>query len=313
MTPHMRIVVTGGAGFIGSHLVDRLVGDGHAVTVVDDLSSGKRSNVNRRAALRVIDVVSPRLGKIFTAFRPNAVFHLAAQKNIRTSFDSPLFDARVNILGSLRVAECARASGTKILIFPSTAGVYPAEGNMPIPETARVDPASPYAIAKLATEQYLDFFHRIFGIRTVTLRYANVYGPRQDPGGEAGVVAIFIEKLMRHKPMVVNGRGTQTRDYVYVDDVVSANIAALTHAVHGQFNIGTGRETSVNQLVRTLAAVSGRRGAVRHGPAIRGEVPRNALDARRARRYLGWTPSMRLDEGLRRTLEWFMSTSGTAR
>lgn len=296
--------MTGGAGFIGSHLVDRLLGLGHRVIVVDDLSTGLRKHVNPRAVFVKMDIRSSRLSAAFRRFRPAAVFHLAAQKNLRTSADLPLFDADVNIMGSLNVIECSRKYGVRTLIFASSAAVYGEATRVPTPEHWIPDPVTPYGIAKHAVERYLDFFGRTTTLRTVSLRYANVYGPRQDAKGEAGVVAIFAQRLLSGKSPVVNGTGRQTRDYVYVDDVVSANITAMSRNVHGVFNIGTGRQTSVNALASAMVRLSGAKGSVAHGAAVSGDVRRSALDSARIRRELRWKPRVSLNQGLEKTLEW---------
>ncbi len=301
------VVVTGGAGFIGSHLVDRLIVLGHRVTVIDDLSAGLRKHVNPRAAFVKMDIRSSRLGAAFRRFRPAAVFHLAAQKNLRTSADKPLFDADVNIMGSLNVIECSRRYGVRTLVFASSAAVYGEAARVPTPETWIPDPVTPYGIAKHAVDRYLGFFGAASALRTVSLRYANVYGPRQDAKGEAGVVAIFAQRLIRGKPLVVNGTGGQTRDYVYVDDVVSANVAAMRTHVRGTFNVGTGRQTSVNALASAMLRTSRADVPIRHGPAVPGDVLRSALESAHARRQLRWKSTVPLSEGLKRTLSWIRS------
>lgn len=300
-----RIIVTGGAGFIGSHLVDRLIADGNRVTVIDDLSTGKRSNVHRNATLVHMDIRWPRLAGVFRRVRPDVVFHLAAQKNVRDSIENPLFDADVNIMGSLNVIEQSRKFGVKKFIFSSTGGALYGDGvTLPTPETVPPRPLSPYGVAKFAIEQYLAFYQQEFGMRSVSLRYANVFGPRQDPKGEAGVVAIFAERFLKGRPLIINGSGSQTRDYVYVDDVVRANITAMKHAVTGEVNIGTGIETSVNELTKVMAREYGSRMTITHGPAITGEVRRSALRCVKATKEFGWRPRASLREGIRKTFVW---------
>lgn len=301
----MKILVTGGAGFIGSHVVDRYVAQGHQVVVVDNLSTGRGEFVNPRATLHVADIRSPRLAKIFDAERPEAVNHLAAQMDLRRSVVDPGFDAQVNILGTLNLLECARRSSVKRLIFASTGGAIYGDGaEPPTPEDHPTRPASPYGIAKLAVEHYLACWETLYGIRTLALRYANVYGPRQNSAGEAGVVAIFAHRLVTGSAAVINGDGEQTRDYVYVDDVAEANLRALErHDLSGAVNIGTGIETSVNELFRQLARAADARAEPRHGPPKPGEQRRSALDSSLAKRLLDWTPRVSLDEGLRRTVD----------
>jgi len=301
----VKILVTGGAGFIGSHVVDLYIATGHQVVVVDNLSTGCGEFVNPRATLRVADIRSPRLAEIFEAERPEVVNHHAAQMDLRRSVVDPEFDARVNILGSLNLLECCRRSGVKRVLFASTGGAIYGDGAQPpTPEDHPPRPASPYGISKLAVEHYLSCWEALYGIRALALRYANVYGPRQNPAGEAGVVAIFAHRLVSGEVAVINGDGEQTRDYVYVGDVAEANLRALErHDLTGAVNIGTGVETSVNELFRLLALVADVRGEARHGPPKPGEQRRSALDAALAKRLLGWTPRVGLDEGLRRTVD----------
>lgn len=305
----MNVLVTGGAGFIGSHLVDRLIAGRHRVVVVDDLSTGRRSNVNPRARFVKMDVRSPRLGRVFAAYRPDAVLHLAAQKNVRTSVENPKFDADINVMGSLNVIERAGKTRVRTFVFASSAAVYADATRIPIAESSRCAPVTPYGIAKYAVEQYLDVYGRQYGMRTVSLRFANVYGPRQDAKGEAGVVAIFARRLLRGLPLVVNGSGQQTRDFIYVGDVVSANLAALGSTVRGAFNIGTGTQTSVNALAREILAASGSSVAVRHGPRVKGEVQRSCLAWRRAGNAFRWKPAVKLRDGVRSTVVWFSEAS----
>ena len=309
----MRILVTGGAGFIGSNVVDRCLAGGHEVAVVDDLSAGSPANVARRARLHRVDVRSSELDAVFAAERPEVVSHHAAQVSVRRSVDEPIADAEINVLGSLNVLETARRHGVRRVIFASTGGAIYGEmsaGTM-ADERHPCRPRSPYAVAKLAVEHYLDGYRTAGGLETVVLRYANVYGPRQDPHGEAGVIAIFIQRVLAGLTPVIYGDGEQVRDFVYVDDVVRANVAALgvPAAEPVVLNIGTGRGTTVNALWRALAAVARPGVSPYHEPARAGDVLRSVLDPSRARAALGWEPEVGLEDGLRRTWEWFVANA----
>lgn len=299
-------LVTGGAGFIGSHIVDRAIADGHRVVVVDNLVTGKTSNVNPKAIFVKMDVQDARLASVFKKYRPTIVSHHAAQMDVRKSVADPLFDARTNILGTVNVLECARQFGTKKFIFASSGGtVYGDAKKIPTPETHSTHPIAPYGVAKLAGEQYCYYYWKQYGLPYVALRYANVYGPRQRGDGEAGVVAIFIEKLLRGEQPIINGDGKQTRDYTYVDDIVRANVYAATRSFVGAVNIGTGKETNVNALFRMLARSANRKVPERHGPAKPGESRRSAINARYALTKLGWKPETSLRAGLQKTVAWF--------
>lgn len=302
----MKVLVTGGAGFIGSHLVDRLILEGHDVAVVDNLSTGKRKNVNRRAKLYKVDIQSPRIQRVFRNERPSVVMHLAAQMDVRRSVKDPVFDAQVNILGTLNVLEQAFNHGTRKVVFASSGGaIYGEQEAFPAPETHPTRPVSPYGISKLCGEHYLSYYQRMSGIQVVSMRYANVYGPRQDPYGEAGVVAIFIQRMLAGEQPVINGNGRQTRDFVYVDDVVDANLAVMGQAIQGIYNVGTGTETTVNELFTMLQELTGSSCRELHGPARKGEQSRSVVDPMRVRKELGWEPRVSLKEGLKRTVEFF--------
>jgi UDP-glucose 4-epimerase len=303
----VRILVTGGAGFIGSHVVDAFVAAGHQVAVLDDLSTGKRVRVNDQARLHVADLRSDRLAEVFESERPEVVAHLAAQAAVRRSVDDPVFDASVNILGSLNLLECCQRFGVRRIIYSSSGGAgYGDTETLPTPESHPTHPTSPYGITKVAVEMYVQAWGPLFGIRGISLRYANVYGPRQDPEGEAGVVAIFCHRLLAGQALLINGDGEQTRDYVYVEDVAAANLLALEHPeVVGGVNIGTGIETSVKELYRTLALAAGLETRAEHGPPRPGEQRRSCLDPALAKRCLRWTPTVSLHDGLGRTLEFF--------
>ncbi|MBS0170914.1 MAG: SDR family oxidoreductase [Nitrospira sp.] len=302
----MKVLVTGGAGFIGSHVVDRLLQEGHDVVVVDNLVTGKRKNVPKAAQFYKLDIENPKLERVFRNERPAVVFHLAAQMNVRRSVEDPMFDAQVNVLGTLNVLEQASKHGARKVIFSSSGGaIYGEQLTFPAPETHVTQPLSPYGISKLCGEHYLFYYQRMSGIQVVSLRYANVYGPRQDPEGEAGVVAIFIQKMLRGEQAVVNGNGRQTRDFVYVEDVVEANLMAMGPDVEGVYNVGTGIETSVNDLFRIVVDLTKVEFREVHGPAKRGEQARSVIDCTKLHRSLGWDPKVDLREGLRRTVDFF--------
>lgn len=292
--------MTGGAGFIGSNLVDALVARGDEVTVVDDLSSGKRANLNPAAAFVERDI---RDGIELDG--AEVVFHLAAQADVQTSVREPDRDAQVNVVGTVRVAEAARLAGAQV-VFSSTGGAIYGECDGPADEGTRLAPMSPYGIAKLCAEQYLTGWNRIHGTRNVVLRFANVYGPRQDSGLEGGVVSIFLERMARGDETVIYGDGGQTRDFVYVGDVVDSLLAAAGRD-GGTFNIGTGSETSVLELHEACRAVSGRGDAARFEPARLGDARRSVLGVALAARELGWSARVSLDEGLRHTWAWLVS------
>jgi UDP-glucose 4-epimerase len=297
----VRAIVTGGAGFIGSHVADALVARGDEVHVLDNLSRGSRENVPEGGRLHEGDIRSDA-DAAFDEVRPEACFHLAAQADVRVSVEDPAFDADVNVLGTLRVLEAARRHGTKI-VFSSTGGAIYGECEAPAPEDAERRPLAPYGTSKLAGEEYLATYNRLYGSGHVSLRYGNVYGPRQDPHGEAGVVAIFMGLLLGDGTPRIFGDGSQTRDYVFVGDVVDATLAALDHP-GGVLNVGTGVETSVLELYDAIARVAGIEREAAHAPARLGELQRSVLDPGRAERELGWRARHSLDDGLRATWEW---------
>ncbi len=302
----MKILVTGGAGFIGSHIVDALVAKGHRLVVVDNLSTGSKRFVNPRAKFYKADIRSPRLEKIVKNERPEAVFHHAAQMDVRRSVAEPLFDAQTNILGTIRLfTACARAGVRTIVLASSGGAVYGDDVEIPTPETANPQPMSPYGISKLAGEHYLRYTGAHHRLHWVALRYANVYGPRQNSRGEAGVVAIFSERMLAGQHPIINGDGRQTRDFVYVDDVVSANLAAFKTRLSGIYNIGTGRQTSVNTVSRLVAHAAEFKGNIPHGRAKKGEQRRSAIDCHMAKKILGWSPKVDIEEGIGQTVEWF--------
>jgi UDP-glucose 4-epimerase len=298
----LRVVVTGGAGFIGSHVVEALLARGDDVTVVDDLSSGKRENVPEGAPLVVADV-REGIDAVYDEVRPEVCFHLAAQVDVRVSVERPAHDASVNVLGTIALLEAARRHGTQ-LVFSSTGGAIYGECDGPAPEEAERRPLAPYGVSKLAGEEYLAAYNRLYGSGHVSLRYGNVYGPRQDPHGEAGVVAIFLGRLAAGEAPRIFGDGQQTRDYVYAGDAAAATLAA-TGRDGGVFNVGTGVETSVLDLYETCRRVAGASLEAVEAPARLGELQRSVLDVALAERELGWRAEVPLEEGLRRTWEWF--------
>jgi len=307
----MRALVTGGAGFIGSHVVDALIARGDDVAVIDNLSTGREENLRGATAagaiLHRVDIREPaEVQAVFDACKPEVVFHLAAQIDVRHSVADPAYDARINVEGTINVLEAARRAEVSRVVNTSTGGaIYGETDELPTPETAEPKPLAAYGQSKYCAERYCGWFERLHGLSTVTVRYGNVFGPRQDPLGEAGVVAIFCGKLLSGETAVIFGDGAQTRDYVYVGDVVTANLAAAERGdARGEFNIGTGSETSVLEIVAALRTASGDNGFTpTHDPPRLGEVQRSALDVTRARVELGWQAEMDLAEGLRITLD----------
>jgi UDP-glucose 4-epimerase len=303
-----KVLVTGGAGFIGSHLVDRLVQEGNQVIVVDNLSTGKRKNVNKNATFYKMDIQSKRIERVFRNERPLIVVHLAAQMNVRHSTEDPGFDAQVNILGTINVLEHAVKHGVRKVTFASSGGaIYGEQEIFPASESHRTDPLSPYGISKLAGEKYLAYYDNAMGLRYVALRFANVYGPRQDSEGEAGVVAIFSKLMLNGGQPIINGTGKQTRDFVYVDDVVEAIMVTLEEDIQGIFNVGTGQETTVNECYGIIKELTKSQCKDLYGAAKKGEQFRSVLDVTKIREKFGWDPQVTLQEGLQRTVEFFRS------
>ncbi|APT89886.1 UDP-glucose 4-epimerase [Corynebacterium sphenisci DSM 44792] len=310
----MQTMVTGGAGFIGSHLVDRLIAEGHSVVAVDDLSRGREANLAGAAAaagdrleLVVADLREADLDALVGRVRPEVIFHLAAQVDVRASVADPVADAELNVLATVRLAEAARRHGVRKIVHTSSGGsVYGAPEALPVSEATPVNPMSPYAAAKLAGESYLNVFRHLYGLDCTHIAPANVYGPRQDPHGEAGVVAIFAGRLLAGRPTRVFGDGSNTRDYVYVGDVVDAFVRAAGEVAGGmRLNIGTGVETSDRRLHTLVAEAAGAADEPELAPARLGDVPRSALDAQLARELLGWAPRVELAEGVARTVAYF--------
>jgi UDP-glucose 4-epimerase len=308
----MNVLVTGGAGFIGSHIVDAYINAGHAVSIVDDLSTGKKSNINPRAKFHQADIRDAKaMEKIFAGEKVDVVNHHAAQMDVRRSVADPAFDASINIVGMLTFLEAAVRSGVRKVVFASSGGaIYGEQDYFPADEKHPTRPISPYGVAKLSTEQYLYYYKAVFGVDGICLRYANVYGPRQNPEGEAGVIAIFATKMLTGGQPVINGPGTQTRDYVFVGDVVKANVLALGHQGSAIFNIGTGVETDVNMLFRELKKQTGSACEEKHAEGKKGEQLRSVLNNGKIREALGWTPGVTLAEGMRQTVEFFKGQSG---
>ena len=303
----MKIMVTGGAGFIGSHVVDAFIAEGHQVLVVDDLSTGKREHVNPAARFYHVDIRDEEsLSEVLQLEKPEVIAHQAARANVRESMEKPVLYADVNVLGSLRLLELARKSGVRKVIYASTGGaVYGEPDYLPVDEDHPVRPLDPYGASKHHVVHYLYLYRRNYGLEYTILRYPNVYGPRQDPLGEAGVVAIFTGQMLTGRHPVIFGSGEQQRDFVYVTDVARANVLALTRGDGGLYNIGSGIGTSVNQIFAALQQATGYQGPRLHGPAKLGEVFRVYLDASRARCELGWEPSIPLQEGINRTVQYF--------
>ncbi len=302
----MKILITGGAGFIASHVADLLIDNGHAIVIVDDLSNGRRENINPHAAFYHASILDQTLADIFRKEKPEVVIHHAAQISVRNSVQDPLNDMEINIRGSLLLLEQCKNCRVQKFIFSSTGGaLYGEQDYFPADENHPTRPLSPYAIAKLSVEKYLFFYHTTHRLPYTVLRYANVYGPRQDPFGEAGVIAIFSQKMLKGDQPVINGDGNQTRDFVYVGDVARANLLALNHQVTGEINIGTGIETSINTIFHEIRSLLAPATPAVHGPAMPGEQLRSVLSCKKAHAVLGWEPTVPLTEGLRHTVDFF--------
>jgi UDP-glucose 4-epimerase len=302
----VKILVTGGAGFIGSHIVDAFLSAGHEVVVVDDLSTGFRHNLAPGVPLHVADIRDPKLSEVFENEKPEVVCHQAARANVRESFEKPLLYAEVNVLGSLNVLECCRRFNVRKMIYASTGGaVYGAPEQLPVTEQHPINPLDPYGASKHHVEHYMYLYEKSYGVSYTSLRYPNVYGPRQNPFGEAGVVAIFARQMLDRKQPVINGSGEQERDFVSVTDIARANLLALNKGDGEIMNIGSGLATSINAIYSALSDLTGFGKKAVYGPAKAGEVYRIFLNADRAKRILEWTPNVSLVEGLRATVEYF--------
>ena len=313
----MKILVTGGAGFIGSHVVDELIQKKHKVVVVDDLSSGKRENLNRKAKFYKLDICSPKIAQIFKKEKFDAVFHLAAQINARNSIKDPFFDAKINILGFLNVLQNILYYGNKWgklpkFIFSSTGGaLYGETKRIPTVETHPITSESPYGLAKKTTEEYLALYHKVTGLDFISLRYSNVYGPRQDGSKESGVISIFINRIIEGKPFIIFGNGKVTRDFVYIDDIVKANLLALKESTKSWslkkrfLNIGTAREISITKLAKLILKIIGSELSIIYNPAKAGDIQRSALDYNKIKKLLGWSPEYTLEQGIKKTLRYY--------
>ncbi|MDE2683475.1 MAG: NAD-dependent epimerase/dehydratase family protein [Chloroflexota bacterium] len=310
MTESTKVLVTGGAGFIGSHLVNGLLDNGYSVTVVDDLSSGQLRNLDHRATFYHAPVNDPRISQIVQREGPEIIFHLAAQSSVRQSTLDPVADADSNVLGTIRLLSVAAAEGVDKIVFSSTGGaIYGNPDTIPCDEDTPVNPLTPYALSKYVSELYLELFNRTYGLQYTILRYANVYGPGQDPNGEAGVIAIFAGMMLRGRSPSIYGDGLQERDFVYVSDVVEANLAAAYRGDGRTYNIGTGEPVTINRIHSLLQEFTEFRQEPVYRPRRAGEVLQIALDPGRAAKELGWEPRVSLEEGLRRSVDYVREAS----
>jgi UDP-glucose 4-epimerase len=304
----MKILITGGAGFIGSHIQDAYLAQGHEVAVLDNLLTGRKENLNKKSRFYEEDIRSARIDSIIKEFRPDILNLHAAQMDVRKSVEDPKYDCDVNGMGFLNLLEAGRKWGVRKVVFASSGGaVYGEQVAYPADESHPTNPVSPYGITKLLGDKYLQFYQDTHGMDFVSLRYANVYGPRQNPHGEAGVVAIFTTKLLSGQIPTINGDGLQTRDYVFVEDVVRANILALQEEARGIYNIGTGVETNVVEIYQTLARVLGVDKKAKHGPAKPGEQQRSVISSEKIKKELAWRPESSLAQGLEKTVAYFRS------
>jgi UDP-glucose 4-epimerase len=304
----MKILVTGGAGFIASQIVDAYLREGHIVYILDNLSTGFERNINPKAYFINSDITDSKILDLFTKEKFEIVNHHAAQIDVRKSVNDPIFDANTNILGTINLLQCCIKTGVKKFMFASTGGaVYGEQEYFPADEKHPTNPVSPYGITKLTIEKYLYFYKNEYGLNYTILRYANVYGPRQNPFGEAGVVAIFVNKLLKNENPIINGDGNQTRDYVFVEDVVKANVLTLNSQSADIYNVGTTVETSVNDLFSKLNSIAGNKAIEKHGPSAKGEQARSVITSEKLFQKFNWKPSVKIDEGLRKTFDSFKS------
>jgi UDP-glucose 4-epimerase len=304
----MKILVTGGAGFIASQIVDAYLHQGHNVYILDNLSTGFERNINPKAYFIKADITDSKILDLFNKEKFEIVNHHAAQIDVRKSVNDPIFDANTNILGTINLLQCCIKTGVKKFMFASTGGaVYGEQEYFPADEKHPTNPVSPYGITKLTIEKYLYFYKNEYGLNYTILRYANVYGPRQNPFGEAGVVAIFVNKLLKNENPIINGDGNQTRDYVFVEDVVKANVLTLNSQLSDIYNVGTTVETSVNDVFLKLNSIAGNKAIEKHGPAPKGEQARSVITSEKLFQKFNWKPSVKIDEGLRKTFDFFKS------
>ena len=303
----LKIIVTGGAGFIGSHVADKYIEAGHDVIIIDNLSSGKKENINPKAKFYNVDIKDTRkIPEIFEKEKPDIVNHHAAQIDVRKSVSDPVFDANVNIIGSINLLENCKKHNVKKFVFASSGGtIYGECSDTPPDENSPYLPMSPYGIAKLSVEYYMNYYSKTYQLKTIALRYGNVYGPRQDPHGEAGVVAIFSERMLKNEDVYIFGDGKQMRDYVYVEDVARANLLVLNHNENLTLNIGTSRATSVIELFEMMKKISNYKKSPIFKPARTGELFKSFLDIKKAKEKIGWQPLFNLEEGLKKTIEYF--------
>ncbi|MFD1422497.1 NAD-dependent epimerase/dehydratase family protein [Laceyella tengchongensis] len=301
----MKVLVTGGAGFIGSHIVDQLIARGDQVVIVDNLSSGKESQVNPAAVFYNVDITSPDLHAVMEQERPEVVIHQAAQIHVNTSVDNPSLDANINILGSINLLEGCRKAGVKKVVYASSAAVYGTPAYLPVDERHPIGPLSGYGVSKYTVEHYLSVYHHLYGLNYTVLRYANVYGLRQDPRGEGGVISIFIDKVLGREPLTIFGDGEQTRDYIYVEDIARANLSAIERGDGEVLNVGTGVSTSLNEVVRLFDEIAGVKHEVNYGPDRAGDIKHSYFNNEKVRRVLDWEPRVSLREGLAKTYAYY--------
>jgi len=300
----MKCLVTGGAGFIGSRLVDKLIKQGHRVTVIDNLSAGKKENLNKKAKFYKIDIRNPKISQIFNKEKPEIVFHYAAQIDVGKSLENPVFDAKVNILGTLNLLENCRKFKIKKIIFASSVGVYGEPEALPLKENYPLNPISPYSITKLAIEKYLNYY-RFQGLNFVCLRHSNVYGERQSSKGEGGVVAIFIDRILKGEKPVIFGDGRQTRDFLYVDDAVDAAVLAIKASSDAIYNVGTNKEINIKELLGLISLKMNQKVKPNFLPWRQGEIIRSRVNYSKIKKDLGWQPKYSLEKGIKETIDWF--------
>lgn len=308
----MKIIVTGGAGFIGSHLVDRLIQEKHQVVILDNLSTGKKENINKKAKFYQVDISSNKIKDIFAKEKPEIVFHTAAQIDLRKSISNPEEDVKINVLGSLNLLQSflpLLVKNKSKFIFTSTGGAIYGEAKvLPTPESYLENPLSPYGIEKLMVDKFLHYYHQVFGLAYASLRLANVYGPRQNSKGEAGVIAIFVDKMLSSQEVVINGSGRQTRDFIFVADVVEAALLAMKSEKSGIYNIGTAQETNIKTIFKKLKNLLNLKVKETYSLAKLGEQKKSCLDSSKAKKELAWIPSYDLDKGLKETIQWFLDS-----